>query len=129
MALENFIAHEHGGSTPCMRTEAQGYPHNRACGENVAAGEKEPEKVMAEWKASNGHCRNMMEPSFTHFGAGWAKKSGTTYKYYWTQDFGSWFHAPDQSCIGAPRRRPRLPAALMLTPSTAGTTERRGCAQ
>merc|ERR1712051_531299 len=33
-------------------------------------------------------------------GVGFASNSASTYKYYWTDSFGDWHQAPDESCIG-----------------------------
>lgn len=37
-------------------------------GENVAAGQSSAAQVTREWMASPGHCRNIMEPTFTSVG-------------------------------------------------------------
>lgn len=68
------------GSGPGDRIRRTGY---RAgwWGENVAAGYRSVEQVMAGWLGSPGHCENIMNPNFTEFGAGEAG-------YYWTQVFG-----------------------------------------
>jgi uncharacterized protein YkwD len=50
---------------------------------------RSPEEAMAGWLDSPGHCANLMDPSFTEMGAGYAvnpnSKAGTA---YWTQVFG-----------------------------------------
>ncbi len=68
------------GSGPGDRIARTGY---RASwwGENIAAGYRSVEAVMAGWLGSPGHCENIMNPNFTEFGAGEAG-------YYWTQVFG-----------------------------------------
>jgi len=43
---------------------------------------KAVEQAVDTWLKSEGHCRNMMKPEFTHFGAA---KYGT----YWTQIFAT----------------------------------------
>merc|ERR1712051_759341 len=42
----------------------------------------------------------MFEPEFNKLGVGFASNSASTYKYYWTDSFGDWHQAPDESCIG-----------------------------
>lgn len=54
-------------------------------GENIAAGQPNPQAVVAGWKASDGHCANMMNPSFNQLGVGYAP--GGPYNHYWTQVF------------------------------------------
>lgn len=56
-----------------------------AAGENIAAGQQTPEKVMQDWMNSEGHRQNILNPSFTHLGVGYT--TGGSYRYYWTQMF------------------------------------------
>ena len=60
-----------------------------AAGENIAAGQTTPSAVVTSWMNSSGHCNNIMSPSFKHLGVGYYYGSASTYKHYWTQDFGS----------------------------------------
>merc|ERR1711972_113309 len=102
-------AHEKDGSTPCTRTNAEGFPTNRGCGENLAAGGRTAREALDQLKKSNSHCKNMFEPKYNKMGVGFASNSASEYKYYWTDAFGDWHQAPDQSCIGgsaAPSPRP-----------------------
>ncbi len=69
------------GMTFTERVEAENYDWAWV-GENVAYGFSTPEKVMAAWLASPGHCANIMSAKFTELGLG---KAGS----YWTQDFAS----------------------------------------
>jgi uncharacterized protein YkwD len=50
-------------------------------GENIAYGYSNEEKVFEAWKNSEGHCKNMMNGSFTDIAVG---RSGS----YWTMNFG-----------------------------------------
>ena len=50
-------------------------------GENIAVGYTSEEAVFNGWKNSEGHCKNMMNGSFTDIAVG---RSGD----YWTMDFG-----------------------------------------
>jgi len=109
MATENFIAHEKGGSSSCSRTNAEGFPTNRGCGENLAGGGRTAREAIDQLKKSTDHCKNMFEPKFNKLGVGFASNSASTYKHYWTDAFGDWRQAPDESCIGgspAPSPRP-----------------------
>lgn len=58
-------------------------------GENIAAGQTSIAQVMAGWLASDGHCRNIMDPNYTEVGMSRYIKSGTNYVNYWVQEFGS----------------------------------------
>jgi uncharacterized protein YkwD len=73
------------GSTPWTRLKAGGVSYSSA-GENIAAGQTTPEKVMTSWMNSSGHRANIMSSSFTHIGVGY-DNCGNGYKHYWTQSF------------------------------------------
>jgi len=100
MVTEDFIAHRKDGSTSCTRTEAEGFPKGRGCGENIAGGGSTPQAAIELLKKSNDHCRNMFEPKFNKLGVGFASNSASQFKFYWTDSFGDWHQGPDQSCIG-----------------------------
>lgn len=53
----------------------------RTAGENIAKGQTSPEAVVKGWMNSSGHRANILNPSFTEIGVGFA--SGN----YWTQMF------------------------------------------
>ena len=70
-----------GGSTLVSRVEQTGYRY-RNIGENIAMGETQTEVIVVEgWMNSPGHCRNIMNGSYTEMGVA---RSGI----YWTQVFG-----------------------------------------
>lgn len=70
-----------GGSTLVSRVEQVGYNYN-TIGENIAMGETQTEVIVVEgWMNSPGHCRNIMNGSFSEMGVA---RSGI----YWTQVFG-----------------------------------------
>lgn len=54
-------------------------------GENLASGFDDTDSVIAGWKNSPGHYRNMITARFTKIGVGLAKINGI---YYWVQIFG-----------------------------------------
>jgi len=56
----------------------------RTAGENIAAGYRTPEAVVAAWMGSSGHRANILNPNFTHIGVGYA--SGGSYGHYWVQE-------------------------------------------
>merc|ERR1719323_689678 len=100
MGTEGFEGHRYGGSTPCQRTEAQGYPAQRGCGENLAMGKGNPQDALVQLQKSNDHCKNMMNPEYNMLGVGHFYNVNSKYRHYWTDSFGSWHQKPDQSCIG-----------------------------
>jgi len=52
-----------------------------AIGENIAEGQMSIAQVMQGWIKSEGHCKNLMNPSFKEIGV-------AEYNHYWVQDFG-----------------------------------------
>jgi len=58
-------------------------------GENVAAGQRTAEDVVAAWLDSPGHCATLMEPKFTETGIAFALAPGKNPDIYWTQVFGA----------------------------------------
>jgi uncharacterized protein YkwD len=89
MAYGNYFAHrDPDGDTPADRARAAGY-RGRQIGENIAAGQGSPNKAMAGWLASPGHCANLMNPIFTQVGAGYATEARSDEGVYWTMLFGA----------------------------------------
>ena len=92
MANNDFFSHTGSdGSTVGDRITTSGYPH-RPAGENVAAGYDTPEAVFQSWMNSPGHRANILDPSVTDIGIGYAYLANDTgninYNHYWTQTFG-----------------------------------------
>ena len=54
----------------------------RTAGENIAYGQRTPQEVMNAWMNSSGHRANILNPSFTQIGVGYAANGR-----YWTQMF------------------------------------------
>ncbi|MGW7082865.1 CAP domain-containing protein [Streptomyces sp. NPDC054871] len=73
------------GGEPWHRASAAGSTH-RAIGENIACGQRTPAEVVDGWMNSPGHRANILKPSFTHLGVGFA--GGGSAGTYWTQLFG-----------------------------------------
>ncbi|CAE7755612.1 ykwD, partial [Symbiodinium pilosum] len=83
MADNGYFSHtSQDGRSPWDRAEAQGI---RANGENIAAGRSGAASVLDQWKNSDGHCKNMMNPNFKVFAVGYAYNSESRYRHYWTQ--------------------------------------------
>lgn len=87
MANVDFMDHTGSdGSSPGDRISATGYQFS-AWAENVAAGQKDIDSVMAAWLSSPGHCKNIMSSSVTQMGAAAVENPDTRYGIYWTQVF------------------------------------------
>jgi len=63
------------------------FPDNlQAMGENIAAGQSTPDKVMNSWMNSDGHRENILNDGFNSIGIG-CYKTGSC--FYWVQIFGN----------------------------------------
>ncbi|MFJ7884814.1 CAP domain-containing protein [Pseudomonas sp. NPDC096917] len=89
MANNNYFDHkDRTGGTPGDRAELAGYIAQQI-GENIAAGQDTPRKVVDGWLASPGHCANIMNPAFRELGAAYAVDPKSDAGIYWTALFGS----------------------------------------
>ncbi|MCU0492553.1 MAG: CAP domain-containing protein [Chloroflexaceae bacterium] len=89
MATNNYFSHTGlNGSTPSSRARAAGYTSG-GVGENIAAGYSSPASVMEGWMESDGHRANILNCSYRTIGVGYATNSGSRYRTYWTQKFGT----------------------------------------
>ena len=90
MVNHNFFSHTGSdGSTLGSRATAAGYVWS-SLGENIAAGQSTVAEVVDGWMKSDGHCANLMNAKFRDIGVACvAGNAGTTYRTYWTQDFGT----------------------------------------
>jgi hypothetical protein len=88
MAQNNYFDHySRDGRSPWDRIADAGYSCGR-CGENIAVGYSTPEAVMSGWMSSSGHRANILNSTYCDIGVGYAYGSASSYKHYWTQDFG-----------------------------------------
>lgn len=86
MARVGKMAHDGiGDADPGARIRAEGF--GDSWGENVATGQTSPEQVVAEWMASPGHRRNILDPTFRQMGVAYTTSSGG--RSYWAQEFGA----------------------------------------
>jgi len=89
MACNNFVSHSgSNGSTFLERITQSGFHYSLAA-ENVAGGYATPADVVSAWMGSEGHRANILNPSLSYIGVGYAHKTGTTYTDYWTATFAS----------------------------------------
>lgn len=86
-AKHRFMSHSgSNGSSPAERVTAAGYAWYGTA-ENVAKGQTTADKVVDSWAKSEGHCRNIMDPTYMHMGIGRAEDDlGIP---YWAQSFGA----------------------------------------
>ncbi len=89
MAKHTTLGHRGSdGSQSSDRMTRAGYAW-RLSGENVAAGQRDADAVVADWLASPGHCVNIMTPAFVHMGLAFALAPGANPGIYWAQEFGA----------------------------------------
>lgn len=89
MAHYGYFSHNgRDGSEPWDRIERAGYRY-RSMGENIAAGQRNPEEAVAGWIRSPDHCANLMNPIFTEMGAAVATNTRSSFGRYWAQEFGT----------------------------------------
>jgi uncharacterized protein YkwD len=88
MATNDFFSHTGtGGTSGGDRMTSAGYTWN-AWGENIAAGYSTAQATHDAWMNSSGHRANILNATFCDIGVGYAYDAGSTYGYYWTQNFG-----------------------------------------
>jgi uncharacterized protein YkwD len=89
MATRHFFAHENpDGDGPFDRMDAAGFAGQQPWGENIAAGVSKAAAVVELWMDSTeGHCENIMEPSFRVIGVGYDFDQDSEFGHYWTQNF------------------------------------------
>jgi uncharacterized protein YkwD len=84
MAAHDYFSHTSlNGDTLADRAEAAGFTGG-TLGENIAAGQRTPQDVMAAWMDSPGHRANILNCDYTVIGVG-LNQDG----WYWTQMFGA----------------------------------------
>ena len=95
MAVNNYFSHTDSlGRDPFQRMAAFGYNYNTWKGENLAAGVDTAQAAFNLWKNSPGHNANMLNANFKVIGIARVYGAGTTYGWYWTNDFGGQGSAP-----------------------------------
>lgn len=73
------------GEDPFDRMARAGYGAFKKQGENIAMGTFTPEDTVTGWLASDGHCANILDPTFTEIGVGTYENGAL----YWTQTFAA----------------------------------------
>src|SRR5207302_652516 len=117
MANADFFAHDGpDGSTPQSRQQAAGYTNAVVWGENIAAGQPDPQAVMTAWMNSPGHRANILFRGFTEIGIGVYSAPGTRYGVYWTQEFGARSQGAGVPSTTVPAP-PSIPSLTAINPS------------
>jgi len=95
MGANNYFSHTDSlGRDPFQRMADFGYNYNTWKGENLAAGADTAQAAFNLWKNSPGHNANMLNANFKVIGIARAFTEGSTYGWYWTNDFGGQGSAP-----------------------------------
>lgn len=90
MAAKNYFNHTDSlGRDPFVRMTAFGYNYGGYRGENLAAGYSDAARTFNLWRSSPGHNAAMLNSNFNVIGISRVYGAVTTYKWYWTTDFGS----------------------------------------
>jgi uncharacterized protein YkwD len=90
MAKKNYFSHKLANGDSAEENIARfGYRDWDHVGENIAAGFETAEDVMAAWKKSAEHDKNMRSKDFDEIGIGRAYAKSAKYGWYWTTTFGS----------------------------------------
>lgn len=88
MADKGYFSHTDSlNRNPFKRMSDFLYNLNTTKSENIAAGNNDATATFTQWKNSPGHNTNMLG-RFTVIGIGRAYNAASTYKWYWTTDFG-----------------------------------------
>ncbi len=95
MAGRNYFSHtDSQGRDPFQRMTAFGYNYNNSYrGENIAAGYGDAARTFNLWRTSAGHNAAMLNANFKVIGISRVYGASSTYKWYWTTDFGSFVDA------------------------------------
>ena len=79
-------------------------------GENIAAGQTSPERVMNSWMNSEAHRNNILDPNFMYIGVGVSQKGNVI---YWSQIFLKYVEFSD-AYIPKEKEKPKLYGDLDL---------------
>jgi hypothetical protein len=91
MGQTNYFSHTDSlGRDPFVRMSTFGYNYPTWMGENIAAGFADALNTFNQWKNSPVHNQNMLNPNYQVIGIGRVYQPGSTYRYYWTTDFGGY---------------------------------------
>ncbi|MDQ2085045.1 stalk domain-containing protein [Herbivorax sp. ANBcel31] len=84
--LPSSFSHTRPDGTSCFTVLKEYSVSYRTCAENIAAGKSEPSEVIEQWMNSEGHRKNILNPSFEKMAIGYTE-SNEGYRHYWVQLF------------------------------------------
>jgi hypothetical protein len=105
------------GRDPWTRMCDFGYCYNTWKGENIAAGYVTGADVFQGWKDSPGHNANMLGAHYRVMGLARVFTQGSSFGWYWTNDFGGEVAASSPSPPPGPTDTPIPTASPTPTPS------------
>jgi uncharacterized protein YkwD len=124
MGEKNYFSHTDSlGRSPWDRMCDFGYCYNTWKGENIAAGYTTAEAAFDAWRNSPGHNDNMLGANYLVMGIARVYTPGSTYGYYWTNDFAGYQAEPPPppAPTGTPGPTPSPAPTATATPSPTAT--------
>lgn len=85
LEISVLFSHTRPDGSSCFTAVSQDL-HLRTMGENIAMGQRSAEEVVTDWMNSEGHRRNIMNPTFTRIGVGCYQDAAG--RMHWVQMFG-----------------------------------------
>jgi hypothetical protein len=90
MATKNYFSHDSQDGTSWSARIKRYYNYPTYLAENIAAGNAGGDATFTQWKNSPGHDANMKGANFRVIGIGRAYSATSSYKWYWTTNFGGY---------------------------------------
>ncbi len=107
MGENNYFSHTDSlGRSPWQRMQDFGYDYNTWMGENIAAGAADAQVAFDLWRNSPGHNANMLNTNFKVMGIARAYTAGSSYGWYWVNDFGGYVVPPASTPAPSPTPSP-----------------------
>lgn len=87
--IKEVFSHSRPDGSSCFTVLEEFDIRNVYAGENIAAGQPTPAKVVDSWMNSSGHRANILGSNFTKIGVGYFYDKNSYYGSYWVQLFTS----------------------------------------
>ncbi len=102
MAQNNYFSHDltPEGISWSQNMTNHGYTYNAYRGEILAGGQSTADQAFEGWRNSPTHNSVMLGKEFNVIGLGLVYDPNSTYKYYWSADFGGYVDGPATLCAG-----------------------------
>jgi uncharacterized protein YkwD len=94
MVEADLVAHEIPEGESFRERAAAAEYAGEAVAQSIAAGHRDPTRVVATWMSNDRNCANLLHPDATELGVGYrpgrppGEADGTAYDHYWTAVFG-----------------------------------------